>query len=95
LLGLKMHAQGLAVHPLDAHGWLSRAIPYTDPALLRPVDLGYLGWPVGVNNRRIQYAAGYATVPASRHSIAAFAWDGTRRAARPDRHAASRIGHNA
>jgi hypothetical protein len=37
-----------------------RAIPYTDPELLHPEDLI---WPVGINNFRVQYTAGFATVP--------------------------------
>ena len=37
-----------------------RAIPYTDPELLHPEDLI---WPVGINNFRVQYTAGYAAVP--------------------------------
>ena len=35
-------------------------IPYTDPELLHPEDLI---WPVGVNNFRVQYTAGYSTIP--------------------------------
>jgi hypothetical protein len=46
--------------PDTRQGWLLRAIPYTDPELLHPEDLI---WPVGVNNFRIQYTAGYATIP--------------------------------
>jgi hypothetical protein len=58
---LKMHTEELAGFQWDArHGWLLRAIPYTDPELLHPEDLI---WPVGINNFRVQYTAGYATVP--------------------------------
>jgi hypothetical protein len=57
---LKMHTYELAGFQWDARGWLLRAIPYTDPELLHPEDLV---WPVGINNLRIQYTAGYATVP--------------------------------
>jgi hypothetical protein len=57
---LKMHTYELAGYQWDARGWLLRAIPYTDPELLHPEDLI---WPVGINNFRIQYAAGYSTVP--------------------------------
>jgi hypothetical protein len=57
---LKMHTYELAGYQFDARGWLLRAIPYTDPELLHPEDLV---WPVGVNNFRIQYTAGYTTVP--------------------------------
>ncbi|OAI46878.1 hypothetical protein AYO44_10505 [Planctomycetaceae bacterium SCGC AG-212-F19] len=58
---LKMHTVELAGYQLDERrGWLLRAIPYTDPELLHPEDLV---WPVGVNNFRVQYTAGYATVP--------------------------------
>jgi hypothetical protein len=57
---LKMHTYELQGYQWDARGWLLRAIPYTDPELLHPEDLI---WPVGVNNFRIQYSAGYTTVP--------------------------------
>jgi hypothetical protein len=58
---LKMHTYELAGYQLDPRrGWLLRAIPYTDPELLHPEDLI---WPVGINNFRVQYTAGYATVP--------------------------------
>lgn len=57
---LKMHTYELAGYQWDARGWLLRAIPYTDPELLHPEDLV---WPNGVNNFRIQYSAGYTTVP--------------------------------
>jgi hypothetical protein len=57
---LKMHTYELQGYQWDARGWLLRAIPYTDPELLHPEDLI---WPVGVNNFRVQYSAGYATVP--------------------------------
>jgi hypothetical protein len=57
---LKMHTYELQGYQWDARGWLLRAIPYTDPELLHPEDLI---WPVGVNNFRIQYTAGYSTVP--------------------------------
>jgi hypothetical protein len=57
---LKMHTYELAGYQWDARGWLLRAIPYTDPELLHPEDLV---WPTGVNNFRVQYTAGYTTVP--------------------------------
>jgi hypothetical protein len=58
---LKLHTYELAGYQIDeTRGWLLRAIPYTDPELLHPEDLI---WPVGINNFRIQYTAGYATVP--------------------------------
>jgi len=58
---LKMHTYELAGYQIDERrGWLLRAIPYTDPELLHPEDLI---WPVGINNFRIQYTAGYTTVP--------------------------------
>jgi hypothetical protein len=58
---LKMHTYELAGYQLDnRRGWLLRAIPYTDPELLHPEDLV---WPVGINNFRVQYTAGFATVP--------------------------------
>jgi hypothetical protein len=57
---LKMHTYELAGYQWDARGWLLRAIPYTDPELIHPEDLI---WPWGINNFRIQYTAGYTTVP--------------------------------
>jgi hypothetical protein len=57
---LKLHTFELQGYQWDPRGWLLRAIPYTDPELLHPEDLV---WPVGVNNFRVQYTAGYATVP--------------------------------
>jgi hypothetical protein len=58
---LKLHTYELAGYQLDPRrGWLLRAIPYTDPELLHPEDLI---WPVGINNFRVQYAAGHVTVP--------------------------------
>ena len=58
---LKMHTYEMAGYQWDAgRGWLLRAIPYTDPELLHPEDLIF---PVGVNNFRVQYTAGYTTVP--------------------------------
>jgi hypothetical protein len=58
---LKLHTYELAGFQLDARrGWLLRAIPYSDPELLHPEDLI---WPIGINNFRVQYSAGYATVP--------------------------------
>jgi hypothetical protein len=57
---LKMHTFELSGFQWDARGWLLRAIPYTDPELLHPEDLI---WPIGINNFRIQYTAGYTTVP--------------------------------
>ena len=58
---LKLHTYELAGYQYDQRrGWLLRAIPYTDPELLHPEDLI---WPVGVNNFRVQYTAGFATVP--------------------------------
>jgi hypothetical protein len=58
---LRMHTYELAGYQTDQRrGWLLRAIPYTDPELLHPEDLI---WPPGINNFRIQYTAGYATIP--------------------------------
>jgi hypothetical protein len=57
---LKLHTYELAGYQWDPRGWLLRAIPYTDPELLHPEDLI---WSVGVNNFRVQYTAGYTTVP--------------------------------
>jgi hypothetical protein len=57
---LKLHTYELQGYQWDPRGWLLRAIPYTDPELLHPEDLV---WPVGINNFRVQYVAGYATIP--------------------------------
>jgi hypothetical protein len=57
---LKLHTYELQGYQWDARGWLLRAIPYTDPELLHPEDLR---WPVGIDNFRVQYTAGYTTVP--------------------------------
>jgi hypothetical protein len=57
---LKLHTYELSGYQFDPRGWLLRAIPYTDPELLHPEDLV---WPVGVNNFRVQYTAGYAAIP--------------------------------
>jgi hypothetical protein len=59
---LKLHTYELQGYQWDARGWLLRAIPYTDPELLHPEDLI---WPIGINNFRVQYTAGYATIPES------------------------------
>jgi Phage gp6-like head-tail connector protein len=59
---LKMHTYELAGYQFDARGWLLRAIPYTDPELLHPEDLVF---PPGINNFRVQYTAGYTTIPES------------------------------
>jgi len=58
---LKMHTyelQGWQIN--ERQGGLLRAIPYTDPELLHPEDLI---WPIGVNNFRVQYTAGFPTIP--------------------------------
>src|SRR5262249_20691704 len=57
---VKMHTYELQGFQWDARGWLLRAIPYTDPELLHPEDLVF---PTGINNFRVQYTAGYTTVP--------------------------------
>jgi hypothetical protein len=57
---LKLHTYELQGFQWDVRGWLLRAIPYTDPELLHPEDLI---WPVGINNFRVQYTAGYTTIP--------------------------------
>src|SRR5581483_7833418 len=57
---LKLHTCELQGYQWDPRGVLLRAIPYTDPELLHPEDLI---WPVGIGNFRIQYTAGYTTIP--------------------------------
>jgi len=59
---LKMHTYELQGFQWDPRGWLLRAIPYTDPELLHPEDLVFSP---GINNFRVQYTAGYATIPES------------------------------
>lgn len=65
---LKLHTYELAGFQYDPRGWLLRAIPYTDPELLHPEDLI---WPVGISNFRVQYTAGYTTVPEAVQEAAA------------------------
>jgi hypothetical protein len=65
---LKMHTYELQGFQWDARGWLLRAIPYTDPELLHPEDLVF---PVGINNFRIQYTAGYNPIPEAVQEAAA------------------------
>jgi hypothetical protein len=58
---LKMHTYELQGYQInERQGGLLRAIPYTDPELLHPEDLIF---PIGVNNFRIQYTAGFSTIP--------------------------------
>jgi hypothetical protein len=58
---LKMHTYEMQGYQIqERQGGLLRAIPYTDPELLHPEDLI---WPRGVNNFRVQYTAGYTTIP--------------------------------
>jgi hypothetical protein len=59
---IKMHTYELAGYQFDPRGWLLRAIPYTDPELLHPEDLIFSP---GINNFRVQYTAGYTTIPES------------------------------
>jgi hypothetical protein len=77
---VKLHTFELQGYQWDARGWLLRAIPYTDPELLHPEDLI---WPVGIDNFRVQYTAGYSTVPEAVQQAAAIwvaeAWYATQR----------------
>lgn len=58
---LKVHTFEMSGFQVDPRrGWLLRAVPYTDPDLLHPEDLV---WPAGIDNFRVQYTAGFATVP--------------------------------
>ncbi len=57
---MKLHTYELQGYQWDPRGWLLRAIPYTDPELLHPEDLI---WPTGIDNFRVQYTAGYTTIP--------------------------------
>src|SRR5262245_12961883 len=68
LAELNLHTYWRDGYQCDPRGWLLRAIPYTDPELLHPEDLI---WPVGVNNFRVQYTAGYTTIPEALQEAAA------------------------
>ena len=57
---LRLHTQEVSGFEFDPRGWLIRATPYTDPELFEPE---VLQWPLGVNNFRVQYTAGYTTIP--------------------------------
>lgn len=58
---LRQHADELSGYSIDApRGMLSRAVVSTDPDFMLPDDLI---WPRGIANFRVQYTAGYATVP--------------------------------
>lgn len=66
---IRLHTVELAGYDCDyTRGWLLRAIPYTDPELLYPEDLI---WPVGINNFRVQYQAGFTTIPEAVQEAAA------------------------
>jgi len=66
-----MHTYELQGFQWDVRGWLLRAIPYTDPEAAAPRGPGV---PQGVNNFRVQYTAGYATVPESSRSVRRVRW---------------------
>jgi hypothetical protein len=57
---LKMHTYELQGFEFDPRGWVYRQIPYTDPELILPEDLVF---PRGIQNFRVQYTAGYTTIP--------------------------------
>ncbi len=65
---LRLHTYELSGWQFDPRGWLLRAVPYTDPELMQPEDLT---WPVGLNNFRVQYTAGYSTIPEAVQEAAA------------------------
>jgi hypothetical protein len=77
---LKLHTYELQGYQWDPRGWLLRGIPYTDPELLHPEDLI---WPVGIHNFRVQYTAGYPTIPEAVQEACAewvaIAWNATLR----------------
>jgi hypothetical protein len=59
---LKMHAEELTGFQIDPlRGYLMRSIVSTDPDFVLPYDPI---WPRGLLNFRVQYTAGFATVPA-------------------------------
>lgn len=57
---LKMHTTELQGYSMDPRGWLLRSVPYSDPELMMGDNLE---WPMGVNNIRVQYIAGFTTIP--------------------------------
>jgi hypothetical protein len=58
---LRMHAEELTGFQIDpARGYLMRSIVSTDPDFVLPYDPI---WPRGLLNFRVQYTAGYATIP--------------------------------
>lgn len=58
---LKLHTAELSGYQIDERrGWLLRVLPSADPELRHPEDLV---WPLGIDNFRVQYTAGFSTVP--------------------------------
>lgn len=56
---IRLHTSELAHFEWDPRGWLIRSVPYTDPE----IESENVVWPAGLNNFRVQYTAGYTTVP--------------------------------
>lgn len=65
---LHMHTAELSGYQFEPRGWLVRTMPFTDPELMHPEDML---WPVGTHNFRIQYTAGYTTIPEAVQQAAA------------------------
>mgnify|MGYP001597488169 CR=1 FL=1 len=57
---LNLHTAEMSGYDWDPRGWLIRSIPYSDPEL---ADNEAMIWPAGFNNFRVQYTAGYTTIP--------------------------------
>ena len=60
LVALKLHVQEVANYDWDPRGWLLRATSYEDAD---DWDSNRYTWPEGGNNFRVQYTAGYTTIP--------------------------------
>lgn len=58
---LKMHTAEFSGYEFDPRGWLLRTYPFTEPEASPQGD--YFVWPVGLNNFRVKYSAGFATIP--------------------------------
>ncbi len=58
--GLKLHLTPVRDFEWDARGWLIWPAPCAEPDLLQSGDAV---WPPGINNFRVQYTAGYSTIP--------------------------------
>jgi hypothetical protein len=58
--GLPLHVYEVSDYGWDARGWLWRSLLTQDPDLAFSDELI---WPLGVNNFRVTYTAGYPAIP--------------------------------